>query len=155
MWVEITREMGFLRPYKGVLESSPAFIEDLEPGEEIVFNPCHIARTIIKKGDPRWIDSANLRAMVSEMCFAEGECVRFLYRQAADRKGDSGWRMFTGHEPPDYSEDPNNMRLPEVGYMLDLDPTLLEPLKADIGAAFERKDQDQPWRQVPDWTPPE
>jgi uncharacterized protein YegJ (DUF2314 family) len=49
MWVTITQEQGFLKPYKGLLESSPVCIEDLEQGAEVTFKPCHIAQTIIKK----------------------------------------------------------------------------------------------------------
>src|SRR4029077_16726138 len=78
MWVTITQERGLLRPYKGVLENAPAFIEDLKQGMEVTFKPCHIAQTIIKKGDLRWVDCANLKAFVSEMCFDRGEYVRFL-----------------------------------------------------------------------------
>ena len=87
MWVTVTQTHGFLRPYKGKLQNLPAYIEDLKPGAEIRFKPCHIARTIIKKGDPGWIDGANLKAFVSEMCFQSGECVRFLYREAPDSEG--------------------------------------------------------------------
>src|SRR6266550_3137390 len=65
MWVTVTQEQGFLRSYKGILENTPVVIEDLKPGDEITFKPCHIAQTIIKKGDPRWLDSANLKAFVS------------------------------------------------------------------------------------------
>ncbi len=125
MWVTITQEQGFLRPYKGVLENTPVFIEDLKQGVEVTFKSCHIAQTIIKKDDPRWIECASLKALVSEMCFAKGECVRFLYRQGVDRKEDSGWRMFTGHETQEYNDDPKNIRIVEVGYMLDRDPSLL------------------------------
>lgn len=154
MWVTITQAQGFFSPYKGTLENSPAFIEDLKIGDEVTFKACHIAKTIIKRGDPRWIDSANLKALVSEMCFEKNECVRFLYREKPDREEDSGWRMFTGHESPEYSDDPKNVRLPAVGYMLDRDPSLLEPLKEGEGAVFERDDKSRPWRRVTDWNPP-
>lgn len=139
MWVTITQEQGVFRPYRGVLDTAPVFIEDLEPGGEISFKPRHIAQTIIKRGDARWIDSANLKALVSEMCFAAGECVRFLYREAADRKKDSGWRMFTGHETQEYNDDPKNVRVVQVGYMLDRDPSLLQPLKEGIGAVENQR----------------
>ena len=155
MWVTITQEQSLFRPYKGVLENAPAFIEDLKQGTEVTFKPRHIAQTIIKKGDPRWIDSANLKALVSEMCFEDGECVRFLYREGADRPEDSGWRMFTGHETQEYNDDPKNVRLVQVGYMLDLDPSLLQPLKEGIGAVFERKTKNEPWNKVTDWSPEE
>ena len=155
MWVTVTQTHGFLRPYKGKLQNLPAYIEDLKPGDEISFKACHIAQTIIKKGDPRWIDSANLKAFVSEMCFEPDECVRFLYREAPDGKEDSGWRMFTGHEPDGYTDDPQNIRLPLVGYMVDRDRSLSQPLKEGIGSAFERKSKDETWKKLTDWTPPQ
>jgi len=155
MWVTVTQERGFLRPYKGTLENTPVFIENLKQGAEITFKPCHIAQTIIKKGDPRWIDCASLKALVSEMCSTKGECVRFLYRQPADGEEDSGWRMFTGHETEEYNDDPKNVRVVEVGYILDRDPSLLQPLKEGVGAVFERETKDAPWKRVTDWTPPE
>jgi hypothetical protein len=150
MWVTVTQEQGFLRPYKGTLENVPAFIEDLKPGEEVTFRSCHIAQTLIKKGDPRWIDSANMKALVSALCLEKDEVVRFLYRHQADNDIDSGWRMFTGHETPEYTDDPKNIRIVEVGFMLDRDPSLLEPLKGGIGSVFERKDKDVPWHKVTD-----
>lgn len=129
------------------------FIPDLRLGDEVEFDPVHIARTVLKKGDPRWIDSAELRAMVSEMCFRKGECVRFLYREEPGIEEDSGWRMFSGKETDDYANDPKNIRLPAVGWMLDRDPTLLEPLKSGVGAVFERAGVTDEWRVVSDWIP--
>ncbi len=155
IWVTITQEQGLFRPYRGVLENAPAFIEDLKQGMEVMFKPCHIAQTIIKKGHPRWINCASLKAFVSEMCFLRGECVRFLYRERPDREEDSGWRMFTGHETDDYSNDAKNIRIVDVGFMLDRDPSLLQPLKEGTGAVFERSAKDEPWNRVTDWTPPE
>lgn len=153
MWVTITQEQGFFKPYKGVLESNPACIEGLNPGDEILFKACHIAQTMIKKEDPRWIDSADLKALVSKMCLEKGEAVRFLYREKADQKEDSGWRMFSGHESSEYTEDSSNITLLNVGFMLDRDPSLLEPLKENIGAVFERDEMGAPWRKITDWVP--
>jgi hypothetical protein len=155
MWVTVTRERGFLRSYKGTLENIPAVIEDPQLGDEIKFNACHIAQTIIKIGDPRWIDSAELMAFVSAMCFEKDEVVRFLYREKPDRKKDSGWRMFTGCQMQTYLDDPKNTRLVDVGYMLDRDPSLREPLKEGIGAVFERENKGVPWHKVTDWDPGE
>ena len=155
MWVTVTQAQGLFKPYKGTLENNPAFIDDLKCGEEITFKLCNIAQTIIKKGDPRWIDSAELKAFVSEMCFEKGEVVRFLYREEPDRKEDSGWRLFAGHESDEYANDTKHIRLCEVGYMLDRDPSLVEPLKEGVGAVFEREDKDKPWKRVTDWNPPE
>jgi hypothetical protein len=148
MWVRITQQQGFLKPYKGTLENDPIFIDDLGRGDEITFKPCHIAQTIIKKGDPRWIDSGTKKAFVSNLCFEVDAVIRYLYREEPDKEEDSGWRMFTGKEPQEYCDDPKNIRLASVAYMLDRDPSLLEPLKNPVGVAFERKDKGMPWRKV-------
>jgi hypothetical protein len=155
MWVTITQEQGLFRPYKGKLESAPAFIDDLERGNEVAFKPCHIAQTLIKKGDAQWIDCAQLKALVSAMCFEKGEFVKFMYRESADRKEDSGWRMFTGRESEEYNDDAKNIRIVDLGAMLDRDPTLLQPLKAGIGAVFERSAKSDTWKKVVDWKPGE
>jgi len=155
MWVKITQVQGIFSPYKGILEDKPAFIDNLKPGDEITFKSCHIAQTVIKKNDPGWIDSAELTAFVSKMCLEKGGEVLFLYREEPDTKEDSGWRMFTGQEPDEYVDDQNNIRAVKVGYMLDKDPSLLEPLKNGFGTAFERESKSKQWGKVADWCPPE
>lgn len=153
MWVTVTESLGSGDSYRGTLENQPVFLDALTVGDEVSFEPRHIARTVIKKGDPRWIDSAELTAFVSAMCLEPAECVRFLYREQPDRAEDSGWRMFTGHESDEYTSDPKNVKLINVGWMLDRDPSLLEPLKKGVGAVYERKGKGSSWVAVTDWSP--
>lgn len=153
MWVEVTERTSNPIKYRGFLTNQPFCIEDLNPGDEIEFEPKHIARIIIKKSDPRWIGINEDMAFVSAMCFESGEYVRFLYREKVDREGDSGWRMFTGHETQEYTDDPQNTRLIEVGWMLDRDSSLLEVLKGDFGSVFERQTLNSNWVKVTDWSP--
>lgn len=155
MWVTITQEQSMFKPYKGTLENQPVSIEDLNVGDEISFKACHIAQTIIKKGDPMWIDCGDKKALVSNMCMEKGGVIRFLYREKADREEDSGWRMFTGYESDEYNEDSSNIRIVNVGYLLDKDPSLIEPLKEGIGAVYERDDKGKKWNKVTDWAPTE
>ena len=63
--------------------------------------------------------------------------------------------MFTGRETPEYTDDPENIRTVVVGYMLNRDPSLLEPLKEGIGAVFERTSAGSDWRIVTDWSAPD
>ena len=79
--------------------------------------------------------------------------IRFLYRQETYNDQDSGWRMFTGLEDDDYANDPENIKLINIGYLLDKDPSLLEPLKNGYGAVFEREDTKTKWEKVEDWEP--
>jgi hypothetical protein len=155
IWVTITQAPGLFKSYKGTLETPPVFFQEFKIGDEVSFEPCHIAQTLIKKGDPRWIDSDELHAFVSNMCLEKGSAVRFLYREPPDQKQDSGWRMFSGEEPEGYVDIPSNISLLMVGYLLDKDPTLLEPLKGNVGEAFEREGRDSPWIKITDWSPPD
>jgi hypothetical protein len=153
MWVKITKEKSLLSKYKGKLTNQPLYIKDLNVDDEIEFDSKNIAQTIIKKGDPMWIDSSDKKALVSKMCLEKDGVVRFLYREKPDRKEDSGWRMFSGFESDEYNNNARNIQIMEVGYLLSKDPSLLEPLKGDYGAVFEREDKKSTWKKVTDWEP--
>lgn len=157
MWVEITKVTKFLGSlkYAGVLTNQPAFISGLNLGDRIEFSPKHIAQTIIKKDSPFWIDSAEKKALVSKMCLEKDCNIRFLYREKPDRDEDSGWRMFSGLEDDDYTNDISNIRIMNVGYLLDIDPSLLEPLKGGYGCAYERENKESQWIKVENWEPSE
>lgn len=155
MWVEITETKLSCGKYAGVLTNQPAYIKTINVGDRVEFEARHIAQTIIKKGDPRWIDSSEKMALVSKMCMENGNIIRFLYREKPDREQDSGWRMFTGLESEEYNNDSDNIRFVNVGYLIAKDPTLLHPLKGDLGSVYERDEKDKPWRKVEDWNPPD
>jgi hypothetical protein len=114
-----------------------------------------MTRFPLNESDPRWIDCDELEAFASNMCLEKGNAVRFLYREPPDRKQDSGWRMFCGEEPEGYVDIPSNISLLIVGFLLDKDPTLLEPLKGSVGEAFEREGRGSPWKRITDWNPPD
>jgi uncharacterized protein YegJ (DUF2314 family) len=151
MWVEITEVTGSSLKYRGILTNEPSCIADLSIGDEIEFGVEHIAQTIIKEGSPYWIDSGEQAAFVSKLCLEPGGVIKFLYREGADGEEDSGWRMFSGQEDDEYANTPSNIRIINVGYLLDIDPSLLVPLKGKIGEAFERVDAASPWQQILDW----
>ena len=153
MWVEITHALADDGRYRGVLTNVPGFIKDIRQGDELAFEPRHIARIMIKKDDPRWVECAEQKAMVSAMAFAAGELVRFAYREKPDRLDDSGWRMFTGHEGEGYVDDQGNIRLCVVGWLLDKDPSLDFFIREPVGAVFERRADHEPWARVTDWNP--
>jgi hypothetical protein len=155
MWVKIVKKESKSPKFTGILLNHPLFISDLSIGDEIIFDVEHIAQIIIKEGSPLWIDCAEESALVSQQCLEKNGIVRFLYRQKTAIQEDSGWRMFDGSEDDDYVNNPKNIRVVNVGYLLDKDPTLLTPLKGAIGAAYERNDINDPWKIVTDWIPEE
>ena len=155
MWVEVIEIESTRGNYKGKLINQPVYIKDLNFGDEITFSSSNIARTVIKRGDPEWIDSTEKKAFVSNLCLTEGGIIRFMYREKPDRKDDSGWRMFSGLEDDEYANNPKNIKLINVGFLLDKDPTLLKPLKGGVGSVFERNDIESSWKIVEDWVPQE
>jgi hypothetical protein len=155
MWVDIVERTGEPPRYVGALTSQPAFITNLQIGERIPFGPQHIAQTVIKRSDPRWFEAAERDALVSRQVLDDGEAIRWMYREAVTRDADSGWRLFSGRETAEYLNDSANATLRNVGWLLDLDPTLLPAIRADIGSAFERESPSEPWVEVTDWKPPE
>ncbi len=155
MWVEIIAKTGSPPSYIGVLQNQPKFITGLDVGDRVTFGPKHIARTVIRRSDPRWFEAGEQQAVVSRMVFEEGNTVRWMYRESADRPDDSGWRLFAGGETEGYLDDPANARICDVGWLIEFDPTLLPAIRADVGAAFEHSSAEAPWIAVPDWKPAE
>jgi len=123
-------------------------LENLNIGDSVLFKACHIAQILIKKDHPMSIDSADKKALVSEMCFEKKQYIRYLYREAPHNDQDSGWRMSTGIESDDYMKDIKNIRLSNIGWLLDNDPSLLEPLKGKQGDAFKRDYKTSKWKKI-------
>ena len=155
MWVEIVKVDSEGKHYEGTLTNQPLHIRDLQMGDVIRFESRHIAQTIIKKGDPRWLDCAEKSAYVSKLVFEGERTLRFAYREDPDNEEDSGWRLFTGLETDQYVNDPKNIRICNVGWLTDFDPTLFEIFKSDYGSVFERTSKEESWKRVRDWKPAE
>lgn len=151
MWVEIMGQDPDTLKYTGVLTNAPVSLKTLQAGDVLEFEPRHIAQTILRKGDPSWVEVGEKVALVSKKCLIPGSAVRWMYRVSGDREQDSGWRLFAGDEDNEYLSNPNNTRLMNVYYILDLDPSLLEPFKREEGTAFERQSKDAEWVEVTDW----
>ena len=50
------------------------------------------------------------------------------------------------------TSNPENIRLPNVGWLLDKDPSLLFPLKnGKPGDAYERAAKNTEWIKIDDW----
>ncbi|MFD2332584.1 DUF2185 domain-containing protein [Cohnella sp. GCM10020058] len=151
MWVEVTGKKRWSQTYTGILTNQPVSIKSLQIGDILEFEPRHIARILIPKDDPRWLDIGEQMALVSNKCLEEGGCVRWLYRETPDREDDSGWRLFEGTESDAYSSQASNISVVNLYALLDKDPSLITPLKGAFGTAFERENRNSPWIEIKDW----
>ena len=151
MWVLIVETRG--DRYVGELTNEPTAIKGLTVGDRVEFGPEHIAQTIIKRSDPRWFEAAEKHALVSAAVFEEGKSTTWMYREPVTRDEDSGWRLFTGDETEAELADASRVRICNVAWLIDFDPSLLPAIRGPVGSAFERSSAAGPWLAVTDWEP--
>jgi hypothetical protein len=106
---------------------------------------------LMRKVELRWWKSA----LVSKKIVDEGKPVRFMYREAADRDEDSGWRMFSGLESEAYNEDASNIAIVPLSQFARIDKRVDKLLDEPVGSVFERKNANDDFVRVTDWTPPD
>jgi hypothetical protein len=61
-----------------------------------------------------------------------------MYREAADRPNDSGWRVFAGDESAAYTDDPSNAKVVPLRDLIEDDPALEPLLRTPAPCGFER-----------------
>lgn len=86
--------------------------------------------------------------IASNAVVVQGQPVGYVYREAPDQAHDSGWRVFSGHESPEYIDDPSNFAMYNVSTILEIEPALAQILDADHPVAFERDAQSGVFERV-------
>jgi len=90
--------------------------------------------------------------MVSKMITEEHKKPMFMYRDKRSGTEDSGWRIFSGFESEEYTNDPKNAGIYNPSTILAIDPSIAELLlKGGFGSVFERKSAKSPWYKVTDY----
>lgn len=90
--------------------------------------------------------------MVSKMVVEEKIKPMFMYREKRSRPEDSGWRIFSGFESEEYTNDPKNAGIYNPSTILAIDSSIAELLlKGGIGSVFERKSPKSDWYRVYDY----
>jgi hypothetical protein len=87
----------------------------------------------------------------SKRVFQERRKVRFMYREMPDNENDSGWRFFSGAEDQAYSEDPANFAICALATVAEIDPDIVGYLDTPAPCAFERAQDDDPFRRSRDY----
>lgn len=93
--------------------------------------------------------------LVSKLVFEDKLPVRFMYKTVPAHLNDTGWRLFTGYETPEFLEDELSNLLPvAVEKMIRLDPSLTELLEFNAGTVWERTPGSEGWERVYDFKIP-
>lgn len=93
--------------------------------------------------------------IASDMITCDGRKVGFMYREAAARDVDSGWRFLSGFESDDYMADSSNHAVYDVTTIANYDPEVVPFLDAPVGSAFERENGTGAFAEVDDFFPPD
>jgi len=94
-------------------------------------------------------------ALVSKLVFDEKLPVRFMYKTVPEHLNDTGWRMFTGYETPEFLEDEVTNLIPvDVEKMVKIDPSLKELVEYNAGTVWERTPESDGWGRVYDFKIP-
>lgn len=123
MWVEVVRRVG--DRYVGVLTNVPGVITTIEPGGLVEFGAEHVIGTL-----DDW-PLLEKKVFVSRRSHDQDERPGFVYREAPDNDQDSGWRALVGDETPEEVDDPDNVLLQAVGFLLDRWPELRPVFETD------------------------
>jgi len=105
-----------------------------------------------KKKEPNFDDFPAIGGlMVSKMVVDNNIKPGFMYREKRNRPEDSGWRIFTGLESEDYTEDPNNVGIYNPSTILRIDPSIADILLMGVGSVYERASEKTEWYKVTDF----
>lgn len=94
-------------------------------------------------------------ALVSRLVFDEKLPVRFMYKTVPEHLNDTGWRMFTGYETPEFLEDEVTNLIPvDMEKMVKIDPSIKELVEYNAGTVWERTPESEGWERVYDFKIP-
>ena len=89
--------------------------------------------------------------MASKMVTEQKRKVRFMYRERPTGDEDSGWRIFSGYEDQDYTDNPDNTGIYNPTAILKIDPSIAKLLLTPVGSVFERESENSNWYEVNDF----
>lgn len=148
IWVEITQVNG--NNFVGTLDNKPFVIQDLNLGDEVSFQACHI----IDWYDDELVDPVPPLDNYWDRCYTtwailydKTESVNYIYRTKPDNDEDSGWKILSGNETQEYINSTHNVQFVALGSLLNIDDSFIHLLSSDIGTAFKRNEKGE-WVKV-------
>jgi hypothetical protein len=76
--------------------------------------------------------------LATDRITVDGCEVGYMYREDANREGDTGWRFFAGDESQDYINELSHSGVYEVNTIANYDPAILDYIDTPAPCAFEK-----------------
>lgn len=89
-------------------------------------------------------------SVLSKVCFAtkmimeDGSPVGYMYREEPDSPTDSGWRFFSGLESQEYVDNPDNIQIYPVAFVIQRDRAVIPFLSSPNGHYGRHGDEFRP-----------
>ncbi|MEH6471982.1 MAG: DUF2185 domain-containing protein [Halopseudomonas sp.] len=94
-------------------------------------------------------------ALVSKLLVGEKPCpVRFMYKTVPADLRDTGWRMYSGYEDPEFLADKKNMQPYPLETLIKMDGSLEALFDSKPGSVWERVPGGN-WTEVDDFEIPD
>lgn len=100
------------------------------------------------------LSSALDRCIATNTVAKQNRPVGFLYREAPVFENDSGWRIFSGDETDEYTDNPDNFSIVSLSAITADNPDIAPLLTQAEGSAWELN-EDGEFQAVADWQPQE
>lgn len=90
--------------------------------------------------------------LASKMVTEGNHKPRFIFRDKPFNEADSGWRIFSGFETDEYTNNPNNLGFYHAKTISQIDDSIVKLLLfKGIGSAWEKKEEHSDWKEVLDY----
>jgi hypothetical protein len=143
MWVQVVRrDRG---KYVGLLTNTPRAITTIGVGDLVEFRPEHVLSTL-----EDW-PLLEKQVFVSRRSHEQDLRPGVVYREDPDNERDSGWRVLVGDENDEEVDDPHNVLLQDVGFLLDRWPELRPVFETDpANGAWAWDAESEGYTQIPE-----
>ena len=91
-------------------------------------------------------------AIVSRQVADDDLAIGFVYREDPTFERDSGWRVFSGAEDDEFTDNPDNFITQPFNEILENNPEIKPLLNQSFGA-WEWNDDENSFTPVTDWQP--
>ena len=86
--------------------------------------------------------------VVSHHVIRQKRPIGYIFREEPENEADSGWRIYSGQESPNYADNPGNFSMFDAAKIIELDPAVEALLNEPYPVEFARYEEDGDFVEV-------
>lgn len=96
----------------------------------------------IKKEDIKRLIDVSGECIATDKITVEGSKIGYMYRETPSNEYDTGWRLFSGDEDEEYTNNPDNFEVYDLNTICNYDEDIIPYLIKPIGTKLERNGEE-------------